>query len=491
MEPMQVDIGEENENDVGNEDTEEQMFTVENPSLDLETYASQYTGYAKLQRLQFVAQHCPLLRIEALKLAISCVQSTYDTGLYQRLHRKLAECIAGTANGNGGGTSNGVGGGLPDVAVAAADHGLAGVGAAVPALDLNFVDSKNKSAQMKLEKLDNDLKNYKSNSIKESIRRGHDDLGDHYLDCGDLGNALKCYSRARDYCTSGRHVVSMCLNVIKVSVYLQNWSHVLSYFNKCLVTPEISEPGSKNSDQPVMLTKLKCAGGLADLMTRKYKSAAKQFLEANLDYCDCPDLMSPQNVAVYGGLTALATFDRPDLSKLVLSSSQFKLFLELEPQLREVIQCFYDSRYGQCLKLLNELKDNFMLDMYLAPHVNTLFSMIRNRGLVQYFSPYISADLHKMAESFNTNVTNLENELMKLILDGSIKARIDSHNKVLLAQQFDHRSQTFEKAVEMADLYNKRARSIVLRSAILKAGVSVKCLQRDNHEQHQNFNNMA
>ena len=27
--------------------------------------------------------------------------------------------------------------------------------------------------------------------------------------------------RARDYCTSGRHVVSMCINVIKVSVYLQ------------------------------------------------------------------------------------------------------------------------------------------------------------------------------------------------------------------------------------------------------------------------------
>ena len=74
-----------------------------------------------------------------------------------------------------------------------------------------------------------------------------------------------------------------------------------------------------------MLTKLKCAGGLADLMTRKYKSAAKQFLEANLDHCDCPDMMSPHNVAVYGGLTALATFDRADLSKLVLSSSQFKV----------------------------------------------------------------------------------------------------------------------------------------------------------------------
>ena len=48
-------------------------------------------------------------------------------------------------------------------------------------------------------------------------RRGHDDLGDHYLLCGDLHNALKCYSRARDYCTNAKHVISMCINVIKVS----------------------------------------------------------------------------------------------------------------------------------------------------------------------------------------------------------------------------------------------------------------------------------
>jgi len=475
LEPMQVDMGEENENDVGQEEAEEEIFTVENPNIDLETYASSYNGLAKLYRLQFIAEHCPLLRMEALKLAISCVMNTFNTGLYQRLHRKLAESNVQVP--------------LPDVAVGAAELNVAG-GGALPALDLNWVDARNKSAQLKLERLDNDLKNYKSNSIKESIRRGHDDLGDHFLDCGDLGNALKCYSRARDYCTSGRHVVSMCANVIKVSVYLQNWSHVMSYVNKALATPALSEPNQKNSEQPALITRLKCAGGLADLMNCQYKSAAKQFLEANLDHCDCPDLMSPHNVAVYGGLTALATFDRAELHKLVISSSQFKLFLELEPQLREVIQCFYDSRYGQCLKLLDELKDNFLLDLYLAPHVQSLFSMIRNRGLVQYFSPYLSADLPKMAESFNTNLANLENELMKLILDGSIQARIDSHNKVLLAQDVDQRSQTFEKAVDMADQYTRRARSIVLRSALLRANISVKCQTRDQPD-HNNFNNVS
>ena len=44
--------------------------------------------------------------------------------------------------------------------------------------------------------------------------------------------------------------------------------------------------------------------------------------------------------------------------------------------------------------------------------------------MVQYFSPYISADLRKMSISFNTSLANLENELMKLILDGSIQVEI-------------------------------------------------------------------
>jgi len=473
VEPMQVDMSEENENDAGagTEEAEQEMnYMVENPSLDLEVTSNAYTGLAKLYRLQFIAEHCPVYTVEALKLAISHCQNTYNTTLYQRLHRKLADTVAGTANGAGAN--------IPDVAVGAADQGLGE--RTLPALDLTWVDNRNKKFQLKLEKLDNDLKNYKSNSIKESIRRGHDDLGDHFLEGGDLANALKCYSRARDYCTSGRHVMSMCINVIKVSVYLQNWSHVISYVNKALATPELSEESKvKNNDVLVVMTRLKCAGGLADLMTRKYSAAAKQFLAASLDHCDCSDLISPNNVAIYGGLTALATFDRAELLKQVISSTQFKLFLELEPQLRDVIQSFYESRYGQCLKLLQEMKDNLMLDMYLAPHINTLFSMIRNRGLIQYFSPYSSADLHKMANSFNTTVTDLENELMKLILDGSIQARIDSHNKVLLAQDIDQRSQIFSKAVEMSELYQRRAKMLVLRSAIMKANISVKVAGRD------------
>lgn len=37
-------------------------------------------------------------------------------------------------------------------------------------------------------------------------------------------------------------------------------------------------------------SRLKCAAGLADLATRKYKSAAKHFLLANFDHCDFPEV---------------------------------------------------------------------------------------------------------------------------------------------------------------------------------------------------------
>ena len=43
---------------------------MEYPTLDLESYAAGYAGPARLARLAHVAQHCPTLRVEALRLAI-------------------------------------------------------------------------------------------------------------------------------------------------------------------------------------------------------------------------------------------------------------------------------------------------------------------------------------------------------------------------------------------------------------------------------------
>uniref|UniRef100_A0A674EW25 COP9 signalosome complex subunit 1 n=1 Tax=Salmo trutta TaxID=8032 RepID=A0A674EW25_SALTR len=468
VEPMQIDADPQEDQ----QNAPDVNYVIKLISLrgDLEQYASSYSGLMRIERLQFIAEHCPQLRAEALKMALSFVHRTFNVDVYEEIHRKLTEATR-------------------EVQVAT-DAVVEGGAVDPPPLDTAWAESTRKKALLKLEKLDTDLKNYKGNSIKESIRRGHDDLGDHYLDCGDLSNALKCYSRARDYCTSAKHVINMCLNVIKVSVYLQNWSHVLSYVSKAESTPEIAEQrGERDCQSQSVLTKLKCAAGLAELASRKYKQAAKCFLLASFDHCDFAELLSPSNVAVYGGMCALATFDRQELQKNVISSSSFKLFLELEPQVRDIIFKFYESKYASCLKMLDEIKDNLLLDMYLAPHVQTLYTLIRNRALIQYFSPYVSADMTKMSQSFNTTVLALEDELTQLILEGLINARIDSHSKILYARDVDQRSHTFEKSIHMGKEFQRRAKAMILRAAVLRNQIHVKSPPREGSQGELNSAN--
>lgn len=56
---------------------------------DLESYAASYTGIAKLFRLIHIADHCPSLKTDALKMAIVHVKQTYSVDMYQHLHKKI------------------------------------------------------------------------------------------------------------------------------------------------------------------------------------------------------------------------------------------------------------------------------------------------------------------------------------------------------------------------------------------------------------------
>lgn len=465
--PLPVQVAANNyepmELDVEHEDNEEQpnqnVYVIDNANIDLESYAANYQGLAKISRLEFIANHCRQLRVDALTLAINYIkENTFNVQAYNRLFKRLQEAIAESNDAD-----------MPALPIMA-----------IPTPDQAWIDTKMKQVATKLDKLDNDLKNYKSNSIKESIRRGHDDLGDHYLDCGDLQNALKCYSRSRDYCTSPKNNVNQCLNMIRISIFTQNWNNVSSYVAKA----ETQVQGD-NSINPTISTKLHCAAGLFELTARKYKKAAKHFLNTNFEHFHqgtsnspdkgtCWDILCPNNIAVYGSLCALATFDRSELYKSVINSSSFKLFFELDPQLRDAVCKFYDSNYASCLSILAEIKDILVLDIYLAPHIDRLYTMIRNRALIQYFSPYSSAAMFTMATAFNTNINDLEQEVMHLILEGQIQARIDSHNKILFAKDVDQRTVTFEHAIKMGKDWQTRARALILRAAVIKSGLHVK-----------------
>lgn len=97
---------------------------------------------------------------------------------------------------------------------------------------------------------------------------GYNDIGDFYYAHGHLSEAFKSYIRTRDYCTTSKHIVQMCMHVILVSIQLGQFAHVTNYVSKAEQTPDTLDA--------VVVAKLRAAAGLANLETKKYKLAARK-----------------------------------------------------------------------------------------------------------------------------------------------------------------------------------------------------------------------
>ncbi|OAY64372.1 COP9 signalosome complex subunit 1 [Ananas comosus] len=406
--------------------------------MDVEAYAALYTGRTRVARLLFIAERCgsEAVQLEALRMAYDEIRKGEDS----HLHREVSAKIAGRLG-------------------------------AQYVLDQAWADSVDRRAEQRKEKLENELNGYRTNLIKESIRMGYNDFGDFYYAHGQLGDAFKSYVRTRDYCTTSKHIIQMCLNVILVSIELGQFMHVSNYVSKAEQTPD--------SLDAVTIAKLRCAAGLANLEAKKYKLAARKFIETGPELGNnYTEVIAPQDVAVYGGLCALASFDRTELKKKVIDNINFRNFLELVPEVRELINDFYASRYASCLEYLENLKPNLLLDIHLHDHVNTLYTEIRHKAIIQYTLPFISVNLHTMAGAFKTSVTGLEKELEVLITNNQIQARIDSHNKILYARHADQRNATFQRALQTGTEFEREIRAMLLRANLIKHESNLKSARK-------------
>ena len=347
-------------------------------------------------------------------------------------------------------------------------------------------------------RLELELKGYRNNLIKESIRvrigdskllkamkadivalqMGCEDLGHHYHTIGDLANAVKAYSREREYVQTPAHLVNMHMRIIHVSIDQGNWLSVQSAVQKIRNLQLRAEEAEKI--QP----KLAVAMGLVHLAGGNYKEAAFCFLSTDpciIGRADNPndseafnEILSPNDVAVYGGLCALASMDRNELQQKVLENSSFRNYLELEPHIRRAISFFVSSKYSSCLATLKSYKPDYLLDIYLQRHINDIYFRVRSKAIVQFFIPFSSVTFEELAKAFSTDEETIERTLVEMIGNGSLDARIDLKYRLLVARQVDERSELHRDALEMAEDYERTAHLRLLRMETINAGLEVK-----------------
>jgi len=423
------------------------VIVRDTPKLDIDLYIQNYEGRTRFERLFLIGRTCVPLCVDALKAAVAEAKAGTDVQRY----RDAFECIH----------------------IAAPNEPEA-------QFDQEWVENTERANKAKTHQLESELKGYKMNLIKESIRMGNEDLGRHFEETGDLNNAGEAYSRMRPDVSTSKHIIDVGKHLVSVTLQRREWPMVIANLSKIT--------GVQNGEEDKGLQPYtKIAQGIALMGLEKFEDAAKSFLQidagkegAGKDGAEYNTVASPNDVAVYGGLLALATMDRKDLQTRVLDNQNFRTFLELEPHVRKAISLFVNGRYSACLAILEVYRADYLLDIYLQKHIPTLYSQIRSKCIVQYFVPFSCVTLSSLEEAFAVPGKPIIDELVTMIRSGVLQARINTIDKTLVAVSPNPRATLQRLVLDTIDAYERDATERIRRMSIIAADMEVKNTRKGN-----------
>ncbi|OAQ90655.1 26S proteasome subunit RPN7 [Purpureocillium lilacinum] len=418
------------------------------PKLDLDLYIQNYRGRTRFERLLFIGKTCIPLCVEALKAAVSEAKKGSDVSRY----KEAWECIRRAA---------------PDEPEAQRDEAW-----------IDRMEAANKAETARLEA---ELKGYKNNLIKESIRMGNEDLGQHFENIGRLEAASDYYSRMRQDVSTTRHIIDCGQRLANVSLERKDWHMVLTNIGKVTSLPGSGLDPATDLDA---FAYIQTISGLAWLGLGNYAEATARFLNVPNEILAKPSLISslatPSDIVTYGSLTALASLDREQLQKNCLNCYMFRPLFEAEPHLRKALSHFVNGRYSSCLSILESARSEYLLDIHLHKHVPALFALIRSKCIQQYLVPFSCATIESLEAAFCKPGQSIEAELVEMIRGGKLNARIDSKEKLVIAVRPDARTEMQAEALKAAREYEKEAKERLRRISLVSAGLEVVPAKRSH-----------
>ncbi|ORY80914.1 26S proteasome subunit RPN7-domain-containing protein [Protomyces lactucae-debilis] len=401
------------------------------PTWELGAYIQNYKGYIKVKRLVHIANTFDSLRSEALQRALTALkEETMDGETYANLAKLLPESVA---------------------------------------YDSTWATEITRKAQAMTVKLESELKAYKNNLIKESIRLGQQDLADHQAKMGQFDEAIKTYIQNRDVCTTPDQVAHTTFKIVELATIAGQWATANTYLSK------IDGKLEKGVDRQKSLI----AKGLSNLAHGGYHQAATAYISAfsvaQVQAKRWEEVICLNDIANQTVVIALAYFDRKTLSSELLNNSNMTPVLELEGNAREALECFYKSRYADLFKVLEIMRGDLLADMHLEPSaVQHLFSRIKKRSLIQFAKAFKSVSLTRMVNEFGKTPDELEQLLEELIMSDELpNARIDAVRGLLVLEATNATDATMAKTLAMGKQHSEEYARALVHLTITQAGLEI------------------
>ncbi|RKP34796.1 26S proteasome subunit RPN7-domain-containing protein, partial [Dimargaris cristalligena] len=358
-------------------------------------------GYAKVARLQFIANHTPALSEWVYLQLLEVLRTeTLDTERYRQTHQLLAEPTPlGNHPPSGG------------------DHGSYQT---PPPLDEAWIRTTEQSNRTAIDRLEAELGDHRHEMNRAGIYASSWALADQLYRMGKARGALKLYLRTRDFCSSIPESIKLQLRIIDLAVLLQEWGIAGAQMSKLRSITQGSFPVESDEDH------FQAVAGIGHLRTRNYLEAAQHFSRMQTD----PDqfvsqVISPLDIATYTTMCALATYNRDELKGLIYNSPRFKHYLELDPALPQILEAFYSCQFREGFELLKTQKALLQLDMFMSGLLDSVETILRKAMLHRYIKPLNTISIPTMATAFGVTPAFMESTLFRLITQDNMDAEID------------------------------------------------------------------
>ena len=215
---------------------------------------------------------------------------------------------------------------------------------------LKFPPFRRQTNDKQIRYLEDEIQRWRNLSNREKICSSYLEAAEYCVSTGNFNTAISRYIEAKSYAADSKMLLDINLKIMVTSIKSGQFGHVKSEASHALASEEIFKDHQFKS-------KVLCCLALYNMYNGRYDQAVNFFIDCHFSvYNAFGEILSGADIALYGGLCALASFPRLQLKKGVLDNAEFKRFLELQPKVNALIQGFYDSEYGKVMSGLNGLR---------------------------------------------------------------------------------------------------------------------------------------
>ncbi|TBU06461.1 subunit Rpn7 of 26S proteasome, partial [Hamiltosporidium magnivora] len=217
--------------------------------------------------------------------------------------------------------------------------------------------------------------------------------------------------------------------------------------------------------------KFKSYEALYLLISKDFKKSAILFTECLATF-ESYELLTYEKAVLYAVFTGILTFNREDIDKKILQSSEVMEAINKFPFAYKLVESFYKCNYRTIFYEISDFAENIRNETFLSSLINYFVYEMKSRVYQQLLLSYKSLHIETMASIFGVSVEYLEKDLIKYIVDKKVSCRIDRITMSVSAckSEIDYNSYVVESSDEMLRMMRKILVSVSDSSRWLKRG---------------------